>query len=176
MFLWAGDQMLYYGSEIFLKKSTEKQIGLEKHLHGQVCTCKTFPDQISRSDITVIYKYRYMGRMAHCENVLKSAHGVMTLKHVPMMTSSNGNIFRVTGPLCGEFTGHRWHGAFMFSLICVWINGWENNHEAGNLGRYRAHYDVTVMPHIPLKVESIGHQRTPLENGIKFELWCFLCC
>ena len=23
------------------------------------------------------------------------------------MTSSNGNIFRVTGPLCGEFTGHR---------------------------------------------------------------------
>ena len=25
-----------------------------------------------------------------------------------MMTSSNKNIFRVTGPLCGEFTGHRW--------------------------------------------------------------------
>ena len=25
-----------------------------------------------------------------------------------MMTLSNGNIFRITGPLCGEFTGHRW--------------------------------------------------------------------
>ena len=25
-----------------------------------------------------------------------------------MMTSWNGNIFRVTGPLYGEFTGHRW--------------------------------------------------------------------
>ena len=25
-----------------------------------------------------------------------------------MMTSWNGNIFHVTGPLCGEFTGHRW--------------------------------------------------------------------
>ena len=24
-----------------------------------------------------------------------------------MMTSSSGNIFRATGPLCGEFTGHR---------------------------------------------------------------------
>ena len=24
-----------------------------------------------------------------------------------MMTSTNGNIFSVTGPLCGEFTGHR---------------------------------------------------------------------
>ena len=27
---------------------------------------------------------------------------------IGMMTSSNGNILRVTGPLCGEFTGHRW--------------------------------------------------------------------
>ena len=26
-----------------------------------------------------------------------------------MMASSNGNIFFVTGPLCGEFTGHRAH-------------------------------------------------------------------
>ena len=25
-----------------------------------------------------------------------------------MMTSYNGSIFRVTGPLCGEQTGHRW--------------------------------------------------------------------
>ena len=25
-----------------------------------------------------------------------------------LMTSSNGNIFRVIGLLCGEFTGHRW--------------------------------------------------------------------
>ena len=25
-----------------------------------------------------------------------------------IMTSSSGNIFRVTGPLCGEYTGHRW--------------------------------------------------------------------
>ena len=31
-------------------------------------------------------------------------------RHRPnsMMTSSNGNIFRVTGHLCGEFTGLRW--------------------------------------------------------------------
>ena len=42
--------------------------------------------------------------------------------------------------------GH-WRGALMFSLICVWINGWVNNGEAGDLRRYRAHYDVTVMDH-----------------------------
>ena len=72
-----------------------------------------------------------------------------------MMTSSNGNTFRVTGPLCGEFTGPRspvnsphkgkWRGALMFSLICVWINGWVNNREAGDLRHNRAHYYVTVM-------------------------------
>ena len=39
----------------------------------------------------------------------------------------------------------RWRGALMFSLICVWINGWVNNGEAGDLRRYRAHYDVTLM-------------------------------
>ena len=33
----------------------------------------------------------------------------------------------------------------MFSLICVLINGWVNNGEAGDLRRNRAHYDVTVM-------------------------------
>ena len=39
----------------------------------------------------------------------------------------------------------QWRGALMFSLICVWINGWVNNREAGDLRRYRAHYDLTVM-------------------------------
>ena len=69
------------------------------------------------------------------------------------MTSSNGNIFRVTGHLCGEFTRStvnsphkgQWRGALIFTLICARINGWVNNREAGDLRRYRGHYDVTVM-------------------------------
>ena len=106
-----------------------------------------------------------------------------------MMTSSNENNFRVTGHLCGEFTGpgaqhivmasvhdevikwknfprywpfvrgihrspvnsphkgqRRW--ALMFSLICVWINGWVNNSDVGDLRRLGVHYDVTVMKKI----------------------------
>ena len=39
----------------------------------------------------------------------------------------------------------QWRGAWMFSLISAWINGWVNNHEAGGLRRNRAHYDVIVM-------------------------------
>ena len=67
-----------------------------------------------------------------------------------MMTSSNGNIFLVTGHLCGEFTGHRWILHTKASDVDVFFdlrpyNGWVNIHGAGDLRRPRAHYDVTVM-------------------------------
>ena len=39
----------------------------------------------------------------------------------------------------------QWRGALTFSVIGVRINGWVNNREAGDLRRYRAHYDVNVM-------------------------------
>ena len=62
------------------------------------------------------------------------------------------NIFRVTGHLRGEFTGHRWIPSTKASdvelyvfFICDWINGWVNNREAGDLRRNCAHYDVNVM-------------------------------
>ena len=70
-----------------------------------------------------------------------------------MMTSSNGDIFRVTGlfvrgihrsPVNSLHKGQR-RGALMFSLICVWTNNCVNNRDAGDLRRHRAHYDVTVM-------------------------------
>ena len=50
-------------------------------------------------------------------------------------------------PFPGEFSAHKgqWRGALMFSLICVWINDCVNNREAGDLRRYRAHYDVIVI-------------------------------
>ena len=72
-------------------------------------------------------------------------------RHPIMMTSSNGNIFRVTGHLCGEFTGLRWiprtkaSDAELWCFLWAWINDWVNNCEAGDLRRHHAHYDVTVM-------------------------------
>ena len=54
--------------------------------------------------LTICYSiYVFVGHIPY----LKIA-GRILQNHTPMMTSSNGNIFRVTGPLCGEFTGHRW--------------------------------------------------------------------
>ena len=41
-----------------------------------------------------------------------------------MMTSSNGNIFRVTGSLCGEFTGLRWFPRTKASDAKLWCFLW----------------------------------------------------
>ena len=82
-------------------------------------------------------------------------------KTLSMMTSSNGNIFRVTrlcagihrSPVNSPHKGE-WRGTLMFSLICVWKNGWVNNRKAGDLRHYRAHYDVTVMHHCARRCRS----------------------
>ena len=86
-----------------------------------------------------------------------------------MMTSSNGNIFHVTGPFVWGI--HRWpvisphkgqwRGALMFSLICGGMNDWVNNREAGDLRRHRAHHDVTVMcPRSETPCYSCDHKLT----------------
>ena len=64
------------------------------------------------------------------------------LKHFPRYWPFVWGIHRspVNSPHKGQ-----WRGSLMFSLICVWINGWVNNREAGDLKLYRAHYDVIVM-------------------------------
>ena len=67
---------------------------------------------------------------------------VIKWKHFPRYWPFERGIHRspVNSPHKGQ-----WRGALMFSLIWVWINGWVNKSEAGDLRRYRAHYDVTVM-------------------------------
>ena len=44
--------------------------------------------------------------------------------YIDMMTSSNGNIFRVTGHLCGEFTGPRWIPRTKASDVELWCFLW----------------------------------------------------
>ena len=78
---------------------------------------------------------------------------VCTISTYNMMTSPNGNIFRVTDPLCGEFTVHRWipltkasdAELWYFLWSASWINGWANTREASDLRRHCVHHDVTIM-------------------------------
>ena len=68
------------------------------------------------------------------------------------MTSSNGNIFRVTGHLCGKFTGPGEFPAqrpvarsFDVFFDLRLNNDWVSNRDAGDLRRHRGHCDVNVM-------------------------------
>ena len=97
---------------------------------------------------------------------------------VIMMTSSNGNIVHVTGPLCGEFTGEfpsQRPVMWSFDNFCAWIKGWVNNREAGDLRRYRAHYDIIVMIfHVtgPLCGEFTGEFPSQRPVMWSFDVFC----
>ena len=75
-------------------------------------------------------------------HVSKGQDDVIKWQHFPRYWPFVQGIHRspVNSPHKGQ-----WRGALMFSLICAWINGCVNNREAGDLRRYRAHYDVIVM-------------------------------
>ena len=76
----------------------------------------------------------------------------------PLWRHQKEIFFHVTGPLCGEFTGHRWIPLTKASDAELWCFLWSvpeqsvlvNSQDASDMRRHRAHYDVTVM-----KLESI---------------------
>ena len=85
----------------------------------------------------------------------------------------------VNSPLKGQ-----WLGALIFSLICTRINDWVNNGEAGDLRRYRVHYDVTVMNHRPWKPQldtQNRHSHIGGDSGRRISqyeqnIWCRVGC
>ena len=89
-----------------------------------------------------IYYNRAQKELIHWGRVMHIHDDVIKWKHFPHYWPFVRGIHRspVNSPHKGQ-----WHGALMFTLICVRINGWVNNREAGDLRRYRTHYDVIVM-------------------------------
>ena len=82
--------------------------------------------------LTIIYsKFKWINSAFHIQNA--TIWLLSMFAHI-MMTSSNGDIFRVTGPLCGEFIGHAELWCFLWSA--PWINGWVNNRGAGDLREF----------------------------------------
>ena len=79
-----------------------------------------------------------------------------------MMTSSNGNSFRVTGYLCGEFTGPWWIPRTKASDAGLWcFFDWINNREVGDLRHHPTHCAVIVMKYAKrvLVVHNISIER-----------------
>ena len=54
------------------------------------------------------YSYHFLPIFLYCFTGAATAVSVEKSSTIFMMMSSNGDIFRVTGHLCGEFTGPRW--------------------------------------------------------------------
>ena len=92
--------------------------------------------------------------------ILRIVHDdVIKWKHFPCYWPFVRGIHRspVNSPVNSPHKG-QWRGDLMFSLICVWTNDWVNNRGAGDLRRYRSHYDVTVMN--PQRVDITTKQNT----------------
>ena len=88
-------------------------------------------------------------------------HGdVIKWKHFPRYWPFVRGIYRspVNSPHKGQ-----WRVALIFSLIFVWINGWVNNREAGDLRRYRVHYDVSVMNWLIMQ----GNYQLPVSKALE---------
>ena len=76
----------------------------------------------------------HLGRINYLASLFKMVDAIyqeMSMRVNPsgavskiMMTSSNGNIFRVTGHLCGEFTGPRWIPSTKASDTELWCFLW----------------------------------------------------
>ena len=75
-------------------------------------TLKMSLERVSQEDLNTIQCFYHMGKW------------IITLNNAHMMTSSNGNIFHVTGLLCGEFTGHRWIPRTKASDAELWCFLW----------------------------------------------------
>ena len=74
---------------------------------GSQYQLNTFSISIYKFASVGILRYYRLGQH-HVVRAL-SCYGVVRYRMIlSLMTSSNGNIFRVTGHLCGEFTGPRW--------------------------------------------------------------------
>ena len=125
-------ECFYATSRGILYRST--QVCLWHRERNILCECinnashYTFACQLTNGWILLSIKRRWI-----------SGYAIQYMPWNNVMTSSNGNIFRVTGHLCGEFTGHRWipptkasdADIWCFSVICGWINGWVQNRESG---------------------------------------------
>ena len=86
------------------------------------------------------HKGHVMQKLFQCSKAIMAI--LCTMTHQMETFSALLSLCAGNSPVTGEFPEQK---LWCFSLICAWINAWENNREAGNLRRHHAHYDVTVM-------------------------------
>ena len=92
---WDGPRSLY---------CIRREVSIELRSHWTCLTCWSGPRFTGQSGCVLNACAQSFSKATPTER--KIARMIQLRKL--MMTSSNGNILRVTGPLWGEFTGHQW--------------------------------------------------------------------
>ena len=98
---------------------------------GQFTTFRELPIEFSwqhifASEINTPHSTTYWHIGHHGHTILENYYLTKRVWGVRMMTSSNGNTCRVTGLLCGEFTGHRWIPRTKASDAELWCFLWSS--------------------------------------------------
>ena len=128
-------------------------------------------------DVSVVFMFPRLGRIKISLGVGLLAwwrHQMETFSALLAFCAGNSPV-PVNSPHKGQ-----WRGALMFSLICVWINGWVNNREAGDWRRHRGHYDVNIMVPISLHLfcpfAYLGPNDDPHHCHIYASQYFYWCC
>ena len=96
----------------------------------------------------IVFVCTHRSRCLH--RIYHSLNEVWTLNQigqigVNMMMSSNGNLLRVTGPLCGEFTGHlKTLASKLFVQFIIAFSNKRNINSPNNRPSQKAHYAESV--------------------------------
>ena len=81
----------------------------------------------------------------HSKTKLNKTMCISWWRHQMETFSASRALCAGNSPVTGEFPAQRLVTRSFDVFFCVWINSWINNREAGDLRRYRAHYDVIAM-------------------------------
>ena len=81
---------------------------------------------IAKSSVSIRRKhlFKWTLRLQYCHFLYMGLFYLIFDSCLIMMALSNGNLFRVTGPFCGEFTGNRWIPHTKASKAELWYFLW----------------------------------------------------
>ena len=122
--------MIYFKNNVIQSAREYKRI-------YSICFTPIYSPYFTEHSVTskTLYRYHFFLLLGKEWLIM---HQMETLSALLAISAGNS-------PVTGEFP-HKGQsrGALVFSLICVWIKGWVNNREAGDLIRHRAYHDVIV--------------------------------
>ena len=156
---------------------TWKMLPIDGVILSPLCHCwlKTMTHAVHPTKYPPLTHWRYCSHALSHQYVRGSCFVMgccdLALNDFTMMTSSNGNIYRVTGPLCGEFTGPGEIPAQRpvtrsFDVFFDLRPNKRLSKQPWGLRRHRCHYDVNVMTQIPQ-----GHFPTTRASGLLPRRW-----